>query len=90
LTFPSFFFGLVVATFIGLGFHIWKNGGFFKIIINILLSWIGFFAGNFLGQQMDWEIWIIGPFHMGSAIFGSIMVLLLGHWLGSSQILKES
>ena len=89
MTIASFFFGLVVATFIGLGFHLWKGGGFFIILLDIVLSWVGFYAGHFLSKEMGWEMWIVGPIHIGPAIAGSILFLLLGNWLTTPQESSE-
>ena len=90
MTLPSILLGFCVATLFGAAFHLWKDGGFWRLLLDLLLSWIGFFAGHFVAQQIGWGFLSIGPLHLGMAILCCILLLLVGHWLTSMRTEKKA
>jgi hypothetical protein len=81
MTIPAVFFGVLVSTCIGAGFHLIKGGGIGRLALYILLAWVGFWAGHFLGQFLDWTFLSVGPLCFGMALAGCFLVLLVGYWL---------
>ena len=81
MTIPAIFFGVLVSTFIGAAFHLIKNGGLGRLILYILLAWIGFWGGHGLGQSMNLTFFSVGPLRFGAAVVGSLLVVLVGYWL---------
>jgi len=77
-------FGWLMATLLGALFHLWRDGGFWKLLLYIGLSWAGFWAGNWAAGAWGVHILDIGALHFGLALAGSIIFLFLGHWI--SQI----
>jgi hypothetical protein len=49
MTLPALVFGFVVSTFYGIVFHLWKNGGLGRLLLYVILSWIGFLLGHLVG-----------------------------------------
>ena len=45
MNFPSFLFGLVFAVLLGALFHLWKDGGFWKLLLYLALSVVGAVVG---------------------------------------------
>ena len=88
MTLPALFFGFCTSTFLGAAFHLWKDGGLYRLVLYFILSWVGFCAGHLLEQKLGWNILSVGPLHLGMAILGSIFLLVLGHWLTSTQAEK--
>jgi len=81
VTIPSLLLGFIISTLLGLGFHIWKGGGAGRLLLYLLMSWIGFGIGHYIAEQLNWNFASIGPLHIGLASMGSLMCLFFGHWL---------
>jgi hypothetical protein len=81
MTLPAFLFGIIISTLIGALFHMWRGGRLWRLVLYLILSWIGFWCGHFLGEKIQWTFWSIGPLRLGMAIFGSFIVLGVGYWL---------
>jgi hypothetical protein len=80
MTIPAVLFGVLVSTFVGAAFHLWKNGGIGRLFLYVLLAWAGFWAGHILGQVLGWTVFSIGPLHFGTALLGCALFLGIGYW----------
>jgi len=81
MTLPSFLLGLLISTLYGTIFHLWRDGGLFRLFYYILLSWIGFWMGHFIAAQLGWGFDSLGTLHLGTASLGSFLFLFAGHWI---------
>ncbi|MFN2303280.1 MAG: hypothetical protein ACK2TV_06050 [Anaerolineales bacterium] len=81
MTFPAIVFSFFIATMLGSFLHLWRGGGFFKLILYLVLSWIGFFGGHLLAESFSINFLNLGSIHLGMGILGSIVLLSLGYWL---------
>jgi hypothetical protein len=81
MTLPALLLGFLVSTLIGAVFHIWKNGGFGRLLLYLLLAWAGFWAGHLLAIYQDWTFVSIGPLRLGAAVLLSAVTLYAGYWL---------
>ncbi len=81
MTLPAFLFGFLVSTFLGAVFHLWKDGGFGRLVLYILLAWVGFWVGHFLGNMWHFTFASIGPLRLGMALLVGVVTLMGGHWL---------
>jgi hypothetical protein len=81
MTLPAFFFGFLISTFLGAVFHLWKDGGFGRLLLYLILAWIGFWAGHIIGNNLGWTFGSIGPLRLGMALIVGGLTLYLGHWL---------
>lgn len=81
MTIPAIFFGILVSTFLGAAFHLWKGGNLGRLVLYILLAWAGFWAGHLLGNALGWTFFSVGPLSFGMAVLGSVLILGLGYWL---------
>jgi len=81
MTFPAVVFSFFLASIFGSLMHIWRNGGLFRLVLYLVLSWIGFFAGHLLAQTFSINFLDLGTIHLGMGILGSLALLGLGYWL---------
>ena len=81
MTIPSIIIGIVISSLYGAAFHLWRGGGLGRMIIYIILSWIGFWLGHFIGHILDWTFFNLGPLHLGTATLGAALTLGIGYWL---------
>ena len=86
MTLPSLAIGLVIGLLIGALFHVWQDGGGGRLILYLILSVVGFFAGDLAGGILDWSFLPLGPLDLGIAILGSLLFLGVGHWLSLIEI----
>lgn len=83
---PTILFGFLVASLIGVMFHLWKGGGIGKIILYVILSWIGFWGGHFVGNALGWNFGNVGALKLGVAILGNALILGIGYWLSLVKV----
>ena len=87
MTLPAIIFGGVIATLYGAAFHLIRGGGIGRLLLYIILSWIGFWAGHFIADRLNWGFIEIGSLHLGIASITSILLIIIGYWilLGRTQ-----
>jgi hypothetical protein len=86
MTLPAFLFGFFVATLLGAVFHLWKDGGAGRLLLYLILSWVGFITGQVLSGVTGISFFEVGPLHLGMAILSSGIFLGVGHWLSLIQV----
>jgi len=81
MTVPAFLFGTLVAVFLGALFHLWKGGGPFFILLYIVASVMGFWAGHYSAEYLNLTFWSIGPVRYGPSLVAALFFLLVTSWL---------
>ena len=81
MTAPALIYSVILATFLGSIFHFWKGSGSGKLLLNLILSWVGFYLGHLVGSSWDVDFLMIGPVYGGFGAGGSILLLFLGSYL---------
>ena len=81
MTIPAFIFSFLLASFLGAAFHFWKGGGGGRLLLNLILSWIGFYLGSWMGSSWEISFLIIGPISGGFGTLGSLIFLFVGNWI---------
>lgn len=89
MTLPAIIFGLIASTLYGAIFHLIRGGNFGRLILYILLGWIGFWIGHFIAEWLGWEFLSVGPLHMGIATIFSWLVMLIGYWLSQVEVERK-
>jgi hypothetical protein len=77
-------FGWLMATLLGAIFHLWRDGGFWKLLLYLGLSWAGFWLGNWAAGTWGATFLVVGGLNLGLALIGGLIFLFVGHWV--SQI----
>jgi hypothetical protein len=78
---PSIILGFAISTLFGAVFHLLRGGNLGRLILYIILAWIGFWSGHLIGDRIDWNFGKLGQLHLGMAGIGTIFTLLIGYWL---------
>ncbi len=81
MTLPTLLFALLVALLYGALYHLLRGGGFWRLLLYLGLSILGFAAGHLIGIWRGWLLLPLGPLNLGLSSIGSILVLLIGDWL---------
>ena len=82
MTLPSILLGLLIALCYGAVYHLIRGGSFWRLLLYLFLSVLGFGAGHILGLWRGWVLLPIGSINLGLSSIGSLVILLLGDWLG--------
>lgn len=83
LTLPTLLFGLVVALLIGAFYHVVRGGNGWRLLQDLCLSVLGFTLGQFADLVTGWILFEFGALDLGSGLFGSLTLLILGEWLST-------
>ena len=83
---PTIFFGIVLSTLYGAVFHFLRGGNSRKLLIDLVLAWVGFWAGDSLGWYMQWTFWSVGDLNAGMGTVLSLALLLVGDLISHIQL----
>jgi uncharacterized membrane protein YeaQ/YmgE (transglycosylase-associated protein family) len=89
MTLPTLVLGFVISTLYGALFHLWRGGGAGRLLFYLCLGWAGFWIGQMFASRFGWTFDKLGPIHIGTASFGSILFLLVGYWLSLVQVERK-
>ena len=81
MTLPALFLGLLIALSYGALYHLARGGGFWRLMLYLSLSILGFAAGHVLGLWRGWTLIPLGPLNLGLSTLGSVLILPTGDWL---------
>ena len=89
MSIPTLFLGLILSTLYGALFHLWRGGNAGRLLLYLLLAWIGFWSGQFIGNYLNITFDTLGQLHLVTASLGSIFFLAIGYWLSLVQVDKN-
>ncbi len=82
MTLPTILIGLLIALLYGAVYHLIRGGSFWRLLLYLGLSVLGFTAGHIIGLWRGWVLIPLGSLNLGLSSIGSMLILLLGDWLG--------
>jgi uncharacterized membrane protein YeaQ/YmgE (transglycosylase-associated protein family) len=88
MSIPTLILGLILSTLYGALFHLWRGGNAGRLLLYLLLAWIGFWVGQFIGNLLNISIDILGQLHIVTATLGSLVLLFIGYWLSLVRVDK--
>lgn len=81
---PGLAVSALVATAYGAAFHLWRGGGFGMLLRYLMAAWAGFAVGQVIGWLGGWEFLMLGQVHVLEGTLGSLVLMMLVHWLAAS------
>ncbi len=90
MSIPSLFLGLILSTLYGSIFHLWRGGNAGRLLLYLLLAWIGFWVGQLVGSYLNTSFDTLGQLHLFFSALGSIVFLAVGYWLSLVQVEPKS
>ena len=90
MTLPSLLLALLIALLLGSLYHLIRGGGFWRFMLYLGLSILGFAAGHLVGLWQGWTLLPLGSLNLGMSSLGSIVVLVIGDWLSRIEPKEES
>ncbi|MBI5564212.1 MAG: hypothetical protein HY870_04915 [Chloroflexi bacterium] len=74
---PTILLIAILAAATGLIYHLWRGGGFARLILSIVAAGIGIAIGQVLSQLFGWRLILLGEVHLVQALIGGLLVLVL-------------
>jgi len=90
MTLPTTLFALLIAFVYGAIYHLFRGGGFWRLVFYLGLSVLGFAAGHLLGLWRGWLLFPLGSLNIGLSSIGSLIILVVGDWLSRIEAQQES
>lgn len=81
MTLPTLLFALLISMLYGAVYHLLRGGGFWRLLLYLGLSVLGFATGHLVGLWRGWVLLPLGSLNLGISSAGSILILLIGDWL---------
>lgn len=78
---PALLIGFFISTIYGLAFHLLVGGGLGRLVMSVVLAWLGFWAGHFIAETLGFTFASLGTLRLGAATVGTLVFLALGYWL---------
>jgi uncharacterized membrane protein YeaQ/YmgE (transglycosylase-associated protein family) len=85
MSIPTLLLGLILSTLYGALFHLWRGGNAGRLLLYLILSWIGFWIGQLVGNLLHISFDTLGQLHLLFATLGSLIFLGIGFWLSLVQ-----
>jgi uncharacterized membrane protein YeaQ/YmgE (transglycosylase-associated protein family) len=86
MSIPTLFLGLVISTLYGSIFHLWRGGNAGRLLLYLILAWIGFWLGQLIGNYLGVSFDTLGQLHLVFSTLGSVIFLGIGYWLSLVQV----
>lgn len=86
MTLPALLFGFLLASLYGSIFHLFLGGGMGRLLLFLILGWMGFLAGQILASYFAWSFDQVGALHVGTATISSFIFLVVGYWLSLIEV----
>ena len=77
--------GFLLSTIYGAVFHLIIGGPPRRLLLYVVVSWIGFMAGHFIGDLLGIEVLKLGAIHLLAASIGSWLALILTWFLSDRR-----
>jgi uncharacterized membrane protein YeaQ/YmgE (transglycosylase-associated protein family) len=90
MSLPTLILGFILSTLYGALFHLWKGGNAGRLLLYLILAWVGFWVGQFVGNLFNLTIDTLGQLHLLAATLGSIILLAIGYWLSLVQVDRKT
>ena len=80
-TASSIVLALLLSTAYAAAFHFFIGGPARRLLLYVLVAWLGFTFGHFVGQALGIGWLKLGPLYLLSASVGAWLALFGGWWL---------
>lgn len=90
MTVPTLLLALMIALAYGALYHIFRDGGVWRLLFYAVLSVVGFAMGHLIGLWRGWVLFPLGELNLGMSSLGSLAILILGDWLSRIESNAES
>ncbi len=77
MTYPAILLGVLLSTLYGAAFHFFRGGSTKKLLVDLVLSWLGFWLGDSLAAYMTWSFGSVGVLNVGTGTVLSFALMFI-------------
>jgi len=86
MDYPAILLGLVLGGIYGsLFFLTWRQGSYRRLLVCLVVSWVGFLAGQLIAAHDNFLYLRVGALNLLGATLGSLVALILLRVLGLQE-----
>ena len=85
MTVPGIYFSLLIASGLGLLFHLIRGGSLGRLLLYLAAAWIALIAGHFVAEWLDWHFIRVGPINLFAALLAAVIGLLAAALLAGPE-----
>jgi uncharacterized membrane protein YccC len=85
VTVPGIYFSLLIASGLGLLFHLIRGGSLGRLLLYLAAAWIAFIAGHFVAEWLDWHFIRVGSINLFAALLAAVIGLLAAALLAGPE-----
>ncbi len=85
MTIPTLYFSVLIASGLGLIFHLIRGGSIGRLLLYLAAAWVTFMAGHFVAEWLDWHLLRIGAINLFAALLASVIGLLTAALLAGPE-----
>jgi len=74
---PTILFIAILAVATGLIYHLWRGGGFARLILSIVAAGIGMAIGQVVSLFFGWRLIVLGEVQLIPVLIGGLLALVL-------------
>lgn len=74
---PSLIVSLLIAAGLALVYHVWRGGGFARLVITFVAAAAGFLAGQLAAQLLGWQLLMLGEVHLAEGLIGALIAIVI-------------
>lgn len=74
---PSIILSGVISVFVALIYHVWRGGGFGRLVLSVVAAWLGFALGHLIGQLLGLNLILIGDLHVAEGLIVALIALVI-------------
>ena len=80
---PTIAFGILLSTFYGTIYHVLRGGSSKRIVLFLILSWIGFWLGDTISWYTGWSFAPAGLLNAGAGTVFALVFMIIGDVVSS-------
>ncbi|MFQ5921517.1 MAG: hypothetical protein ACE5M4_01600 [Anaerolineales bacterium] len=85
MTVPGIYLSLLIASGLGLLFHLLRGGSLGRLLLYLAAAWITFMAGHFVAEWLDWHFIRVGSINLFAALLAAVIGLLAAAMLAGPE-----
>jgi hypothetical protein len=85
MTLPAIVYGFLIASAVGLAFHLVRGGTLGRLGMYLVSGWISFAVGQIVGEWIGLHLWRFGPLNLFAALVGTLLGLFTAAFLAGPQ-----
>ena len=85
MTLPGIIYGFLIASALGLAFHLVRGGSLGRLGMYLVSAWISFAVGHTVGGWIGLHLWRFGPLNLFAAVAGTVLGLITASFLAGPE-----